>query len=272
MSLIVFPCFSYLLLSPFVVTILFLFLVVVFCWSRTASSLDRWRASASTFFLRAPLTFFFLFFWALTEIKKQMCVKSYIKTVCPRQLEQTHAMVLPVSSVSVSLSFLFLRPLSRSWWSPSPLSSWMSGTFPKTHLLTPSKIWAGGGYLNLCIHWMGPLWPILSFYCTVTARMLLNDGWLLALLQRTCWTLGSVWRPSFLFCPPRQRSRPHFGIPQGTPPQFGSSFSVVPANQKGGRLFIFLHGRSGTAANGGSLFSPCLHVLLLPVSLLLLCQ
>ena len=74
MSLIVFPCFSYFLLSPFVVTILFLFLVVVFCWSRAASSLDRWRASASTFFLRAPSRFFSL---ALTEIKEQMCVKSW---------------------------------------------------------------------------------------------------------------------------------------------------------------------------------------------------
>ena len=134
-------------------------------------------ALARSFFV-PPSRFFSFFFWALTEIKKQMCVKSDIKTVCPRQLEQTHAMVLPVSSVSVSLSFLFLRPLSRSWWSPSPLSSWMSGTFPKTHLLTPSKIWAGGGYLNLCINWMGPLWPILSFYCTVTAHV--AERWVVA--------------------------------------------------------------------------------------------
>ena len=136
-----FHVFSYLLLSPFVVTISFLFLVVVVCQSRTASSLDRCPASASTFFLRAPLMFFFLFFSFGPDRNKKTDVREIIYQKCPRQLEQTHVMLLPVSSVSVSGSFLFLRrPLSRSWRSPSPLSSWTNGTFPKTHLLTPSKI------------------------------------------------------------------------------------------------------------------------------------
>ena len=70
----------------------------------------------------------FLFFFGPHRNQKTD-VREIIYQSCPRQLEQAHVMLLPVSSVSVSGSFLFLRrPLSRSRWSPSPLSSRTNGT------------------------------------------------------------------------------------------------------------------------------------------------